>query len=252
MSISERVDEWKTIPCEVDPAPYYKKSCALVALSTDIVIENEVRDLLSGSAVSLFVDRIEFRSLAREDLLALQSSIAQAARLIISQDRLDVVAVGCAAAAMAIGPSELHALVTHARPGTMVTDPVSACLAAFVSKSITKIAIVTPYPDDVNDGIERFYEDHGIKIVAKASFKRPGGDDISRIAPQSILNAAIEVGAAREAECVLLSCTALRSREILSGLERALAKPVFSSNSALARHIQELATTANLRVPNPQ
>ena len=111
---------------------------------------------------------------------------------------------------------------------------------------------MTPYPDDVNGGIERFYEQHGITIVAKASFKRPGGDDISRIAPQSILNAAKEVGAARQAECVLISCTALRSREILSAAERVIAKPVFSSNSALARHIQELATTANLRVPAQQ
>ncbi|MCF1449847.1 hypothetical protein FS815_23955 [Agrobacterium vitis] len=228
MSGAEIAKPWKHLPCEVHPVPYYRTSCALIALSTDIVIENE------------------FRSLSRDDLLALRSSISEAARIVISQDPLDVVAVGCAAAAMAIGPDELHRLVREARPGVKVTDPVSACLAVFASKSITKIAIVTPYPDDVNEGIERFYEQHGIKIVAKASFKRPGGEDISRIDPQSILEAATEIGTASEAECVLLSCTALRSRGILREAGITLEKPVFSSNSALAWHVRQLSDAGDL------
>ena len=57
---------------------------------------------------------------------------------------------------------------------------------------------------------------------------------MARIAPASIHSAALAVGQSEEVDAVFLSCTNLRTLDIIDDLEAVLQKPVLSSNQALA------------------
>ena len=62
---------------------------------------------------------------------------------------------------------------------------------------------------------------------------------MARIDPASIRAAALSVGAG--ADAVFLSCTNLRTLDIIEDLETDLGKPVLSSNQVLAWHMAKLA-----------
>jgi maleate isomerase len=64
---------------------------------------------------------------------------------------------------------------------------------------------------------------------------------VARIDPKSIQAAALEIGRDPEVDAVFLSCTNLRTMDIIDALEDELGKPVVSSNQALAWHMAQLA-----------
>jgi maleate isomerase len=229
----------KKLICEIEETEFYKNSCGLIALSSDMVIETEFHAYLEPEEMSIFVNRIEFLSLSPNDLLALESSIPTAASLIIPDDTLDVIAVGCASAAMAISPRKLSEIIRIKCPNVCVTDPITACLAAFKKLHCTNIGIITPYPDEINYGIEKFFVKEGVNITAKASFKLENGSEISRIPPSAIYQAGTEFNK-KDIDCLLISCTALRSQSILQDLEKEIEVPVISSTQALAWHSKKL------------
>jgi len=71
---------------------------------------------------------------------------------------------------------------------------------------------------------------------------------VARIAPDSIMAAARQ--AARGADAVFLSCTNLRTLDVIDALEAELGIPVLSSNQVLAWHMAQ-ATGAPLTADAP-
>ena len=64
---------------------------------------------------------------------------------------------------------------------------------------------------------------------------------VGRIAPASIREAALELGASTVVDAVFISCTNLKALSIIEELEAKLGKPVISSNQALGWHCLHLA-----------
>ena len=103
-----------------------------------------------------------------------------------------------------------------------------------------RIALLTPYTDDINEVVESFISGRGVDIAVKGAFKQRGDPNITRVPPKAIYDAALELGQA-DVEGVFISCTALRVSSVLEPLEQALGKPVVSSNQAMAWHCLRLA-----------
>jgi maleate isomerase len=73
----------------------------------------------------------------------------------------------------------------------------------------------------------------GITVTTFASFNEAEESKVVRIAPASIAKAAIEMGNSGECEAVFLSCTNLRTLDIIDDVEAAIDLPVLSSNQVL-------------------
>jgi maleate isomerase len=73
------------------------------------------------------------------------------------------------------------------------------------------------------------------------SFNHENDNEVARIATASIRDAMIEIGREPSVDGVFVSCTSLRVAEIAEEVERAIGKPVTSSNLALAWHCLRLA-----------
>ena len=231
---------WNHLDYQTVPRSTTVKLCGLIELSSDITIAREVRDYLTPYGVELHTNRIEFLSFAREDMENLKNDIPEAVEIILPGEALDVVAIGCASGAIAIGPEYLGRIVNEARPDVAVTDPVTACLAAFASLDVKKTGILTPYPDSMNTLIADFFQSRGVSIGSCGSFKCEDGDEIARIDPESIVKAGLSL-VENDTDCLLISCTALRSAAVIGRLQQEAGIPVFSSNQALAWHILRLA-----------
>ncbi|HEV3177628.1 MAG TPA: aspartate/glutamate racemase family protein [Stellaceae bacterium] len=233
---------WEAMPCTPDNGPARTAAIGLVTLANDVVIERELGTFLApveGAAV--FASRIPLMlELTPQTLRDMEAHIPRAVELIVPDDRLDVMAFGCTSGSMAIGPARVAAAVHRSRPGIPVTDPVSAALKGLKALGARRIALLTPYPDAVNDVVAAYVGAQGFEIAERASFKQPNDPAVARVPPEAIYRAGLELGR-RAVDALFISCTALRCSSVIERIEQAIGKPVVASNQALAWDCLRLA-----------
>lgn len=220
----------------------------LVVLASDQTIEHEYRLMLNLPGVAVYESRIYNDSDIRPDTLrAMEGGIAEATRLILPGEHLDVVGFGCTSATMLLGEATIGARIREARPGIQFTTPVTGAFAGLRAFGVHRIAVLTPYSDEVNAGIRSYIEQHGFVVAAMGSFKERDDRIVARISPASIADAAARLVAGSGAEALFVSCTSLRLAERVAELEARIGVPATSSNHAMAWHSLRLAGVADAR-----
>lgn len=230
---------------EIDPSfkksDYFaKQKIGLVALRTDHLIEDNLRQILGASDVSMLTNRICFNDpVNAENLKAMAQDLDRVVGDILPGKDLDLVIFGCSSGAAAIGEAQLETQIKAIKPSAKVTNPVTAAVAAFAALGVKKISVITPYSRAVNESIADFFSSKGYRVLNIAGFNQGDDADITRIDPKAIVAAAKQYVHA-DAEAVFLSCTALRATDVIEELELALNLPLVSSNQALAWHALNL------------
>lgn len=212
-----------------------KATLGLIVLQVDETIEQDFRRLFAGPEIALYVSRIPSGADLNPDTIAqMETALPQAAGLLPPAASFDAVGYGCTSGTTLIGADRVAALVKSAARTRHVADPLTAALAAMRGLGAGAVGIVSPYIDSVAQPIRAAFERAGFAVPATLSFGEAVEARVARIDPASIRAAALAVGAEAGVEAVFLSCTNLRTLDILDDLEQALGLPVVSSNQALA------------------
>ena len=122
-----------------------------------------------------------------------------------------------------------------------MTDPITAVTAALRALDVKRIGFVTPYIAEVSAAMRQNLETAGFEIAAFGSFEQIEEQVVARIDSTSVRQAILDVGTDAVCDAVFVSCTNLRTRNVIPETEIALGRPVISSNQALAWHMQRLA-----------
>jgi maleate isomerase len=124
-----------------------------------------------------------------------------------------------------------NAMGDAARVPVLTTS--TALIAALKVLGVRKLAMGTPYPQDITDIERRFFEDSvpGLSVVNTAIIDIADPYSRGLITPEETDRLARRADVA-EADAVLLSCTDLQSFAVIDALEQHLGKPVISSNLA--------------------
>jgi maleate isomerase len=231
------------IPFTLDAGIAPRARIGLIVLATDHTIEHEWRRILADvPGVGLYESRIlNDARITPETLAAMEDRLADAASVIMPGVPLDVVAFGCTSAAMVIGEERVAARINAVRPEARVTTPITAAFAAFRALGARRLAVLTPYRDDVNAALRRYVEARGFVVAAFATFGEEDDHKVARISEASIRDAALSLGRDPGVDAVFVACTSLRVAAIAAEVEAALGKPVTSSNHAMAWHTLRLA-----------
>ena len=238
----------KQMPCDLDQGVGTRATIGLVVLSSDQTIEYEYRRLMDLPGVAVYHSRIaNANTISRESLRAMESGLTEATRLLLPEVPIDVVGYGCTSASMEIGEERVIGLMKAARPESRCTTPITAARGAFTELGMKAIALLTPYTDDINNHIRAYLEDRGIRVPAMGSFNVDDDRQACRIRPDSIRDAAIELGRHPRVDGVFVSCTALRVAGVIEEIESALGKPATASNHAMAWHSLRLAGVDDTR-----
>jgi maleate isomerase len=226
-----------------------RASIGLIVLATDQTIEHEYRLMCGGMpGVAVYHSRIyNDARIAPETLRQMEGGIAEAARLILPGIRLDVVGFGCTSATMVMGEETIGARIREGRPGVATTTPITGAFAAFRALGARRLAVLTPYSDEVNAGIRRYLEGRGVEVVAFGSFNEPDDIKVAAITEAAIADAAADLVPGSGAEALFVSCTSLRVVERITELEARIGVPVTSSNHAMGWHSLRLAGVADAR-----
>ncbi|MCK8462674.1 hypothetical protein MUY35_02290 [Aliiroseovarius sp. S1339] len=104
---------------------------------------------------------------------------------------------------------------------------------------------MTPYAVDVTLEMQAKLRADRFDTTAAATFDQSDDFTVARISADSILKAVQRVGARKDCDGAFVSCTSLRTLQVIVGAEAEIGKPVNSSNQALAWHMMRLAGLAD-------
>lgn len=214
----------------------------LIVLQVDETIEQDFRRLFSPENATLHFTRIPSGADLTPDTIAgMEYALPTAAALLPPSLALDVIGYACTSATTLLGPERVKELVLEGARARQVTNPFTAALASFEKLGAEQIAIVSPYIAEVSVPLAKAFGNSGIRVSASLSFGERTEEKVARITPASIGEAALEIGRRSDVQAVFLSCTNLRTLDVIDEIENALGKPVVSSNQALAWHMATLA-----------
>ncbi len=204
----------------------------LIALATDFNSEQDLRRMYP-EGVEMFTNRVlNANPVTMQNLRNMAGDINRAAAGILPGIRLDAMIYGCTSGTVANGADNIQNLIQQSNPGVPVTNPVSAALAAFEHFSAKRISILTPYTREVNDEMAAYFCEQGIEVLNITGFGYDSDLDMTSISPEAIADAAINV-CRDDADLLFVSCTAIRTSLVIDKIEKAISKPVVSSNQAL-------------------
>jgi maleate isomerase len=175
--------------------------------------------------------------------------IEACARVILPDLRLDVMGFTCTSGAMVIGEDKVFSLMRAARPTLACTSPITAAMAGMTALGLKRIALLTPYVQAINDMMRSYIEARGVAVPVMGSFNNSNDDEVARISLESTRAAAIDLGKSEHVDGIFVSCTSIRTIDIIREVEGVIGKPMLASNPAQAWHLLRLG---NLKDKLPQ
>ena len=155
----------------------------------------------------------------------------------------EVILYGCTSATLTHGPSFDRELAKQIKQdsGAQTVTAAGALVHALQTLNAKRIGFASPYVPAINDMAVAFLAETGVKVVRRSEVN----GTLDNYGQGTLtLDAVYELGRAAdhpEAEAVVLSCTDMRSVEIIARLEAKLGKPVITSNQAMVFQAMQLA-----------
>jgi len=126
--------------------------------------------------------------------------------------------------------------------GAKAVTVIQAVLTELRSIQPRKIAVFTPYVDDLTAGVARSLAEGGYPAIKATGMGIRANLDIGRVTPGEIVSFVENQINGITPDCVFLSCTNWRAIEAIWTLEAQLGVPVISSNQAAINMVQRSAS----------
>lgn len=230
------------LPFTLDAGLSARAAIGLIVLATDNTIEHEWRQIFRLPGVALYQSRLmNSAEIVPETLREMERDIGPATDLIRPGRTPDVIAFGCTSGAMVIGEEAVFTRIRSVLPDARCTTPITAARHAMEALGVRRIALLTPYVDEINQWMRRYITAWGVEIPVMGSFNNENDQEVARFDTGSVEAAILALGAEPDVDAVFVSCTSVRVVEQVEALEQRLGKPVTSSNHAMAWHALRLA-----------
>jgi len=204
----------------------------LILPSNNTVMQQEF-SMVVPRGVSVHTARLgAVRDTSPEVLIKMSEHAERAAGELASCD-VDIIIYGCTSGSFLKG-SEFEKELTkriYKASNILSFTTSKAMIEALRSVNAKKLAVGTPYRKKTNEAEKRFLEDQGFEILRIDGLGIVNPTDIGRLPPYKAYEMGRRVNS-KEADAIFISCTDLRTFEIIDPLERDLGKPVISSNQA--------------------
>lgn len=213
----------------------------LIVLQSDETIERDMRRLLPQDA-QLMVSRVPSDpEVTRDTLASMEAHLSTAAGFLPAGLSFDAVGYGCTSGTAQIGVDNVASRICDSIDTRAVTQPLSSLLAACEYLGLKRLALLSPYVLVVSETLRAALSNGGITTDVVGSFEVSTESAVVRIDPASVESAAMTLMEQADVDGLFLSCTNLRTLDVIERLETGLDLPVLSSNQVLAWHMMKLA-----------
>lgn len=209
-----------------------QRRLGLIVPSGNGVLEQELPSMKLGG-LSTHYARVRLRTTSPAELAGMLAQVPAAAAS-LGDARVDVIGFACTTGSLFGGPGydqQVVARIREAVPDVAATTTATAVVQALRACGMTRVTLLTPYEEWLDDIEVAFLEAHGIQVLKVHGLGLPESRDIEAVAPADIARAAIALDTPR-ADGMFISCTNLRALPVVEALEQRLGKPVVTSNQA--------------------
>jgi maleate isomerase len=190
---------------------------------------------MAPEGVSVHTSRVRLSEVTPEALRLMASEVVRAAEELTTAE-VNVIVYGCTSGSLLEGVEWEERLrrEIRERAGVEAITTAQAVVEALRALGIRRVAVATPYIDEINSRERSFLERSGFTVVRIRGLGIVRNTDIGRQPPWVAYRLAKEVAreAGRSADGVFISCTNFRTIEVIELLEAELQLPVVSSNTA--------------------
>lgn len=148
----------------------------------------------------------------------------------------DIIVYACTASSAKPDPGAYEAKVAATAGRPTVTAAASLIVALNAFKA-TRIALVTPYPQSINDKERHFFAGLGFEVMADESIivdpEQLKVKNMFLVPTDLLVERAVALGTEASVDAVVLSCCDMPTIDAIPRIEAAIGKPVTSSNQAL-------------------
>ena len=206
----------------------------LMVPSVNTVAEPEFARMVPAD-VGVYAARMRNARADTADSKAMLAHVERAADELGSA-RVEVLAFACTASSFVSGDQGEAVLRRRmeAASGVPAVTTSGAVAAALRHFGAHRVAVATPYIDELNRLERSYLEAEGFEVTAMAGMGILDAFDIGKVSPAEtgrFVRSAVGQAAAK-ADALFISCTNLRAIEALPGLAGELGRPTISSNSA--------------------
>lgn len=223
-----------------DEGMHPRAKLGFVLLATEQTIEENMFRLCPPGVGVHFTRAYNPDSITVESLTRQAEDLARAASTLLPDGSLDVISYACTSGSLVIGEDRVFAELAKGAPGARTTSLISGVLRALSVLGVRRVAVATPYLDEINAREVTYMERAGFEICAIRGLNLEKDSDMIRVRPDAIVRLAASVDRP-DADAVFISCGALRSIDVVDALEQKLGKPVICSNQAMMWDMLRLA-----------
>jgi maleate isomerase len=185
--------------------------------------------------VSLHTTRLKLTGSTDAELLAMTENLETGAAL-LADACVDLILFHCTA--VTTWDAEMDRTLPERITATTklpATATSRALIAAWQALGARRIVMVSPYIEAINAREAAFFESHQIRMLKMAGLGIAAAKDMISVEPGEWYRL-VQANRMPDADAYFISCTAVRSLEVIADLERDLGKPVVTSNQAAAWH----------------
>jgi maleate isomerase len=217
-----------------------RAAIGFILLSSERVIEREVLRL-APEGVGVHFTRLPFAvDISIAGLSSLSDQLSSAAASLLPDGDIDVITYACTSGSLIIGEDFVMERIREGAPRSQATTLITGVVRALNALEARRIAMGTPYLEEVNEREVRYLEEQGFSVINSLGLQIREDRDISRVTPETLRRLAHSVDRP-DADVVFLSCGGIRSMGLVNALEAELEKPVVVSNQAMMWDVLRLA-----------
>lgn len=199
--------------------------------------------------ITLHVARMRLNNVDADSTLRVVQEIESESQKLADVD-VDVIIFPATAPSSRNGPGYDQELIKRIRAasGKPATTASTALLEALRVLSVKQIALGAPWNASVNQSVAAFLEANGVKVLAQEALGLVRNLEIGLLDPQT----AFDVGRRVDrpgADAVMLACGNWSTFAIVDRLERALGKPVLTTNQVSLWHALKIMGSGPLDGP---
>lgn len=203
----------------------------LIVPSSNTTMEREF-SRLSPEDFSVHTARLRLTEVTVKELAEMEKGVEGAA-LKLADAGVDIIGYGCTSGSLYRGLG--HDKTIEARiektSGAPAVATAGAVISALRALKIHKVAVATPYVDEINDLEEEFLSLNGFQVTDLKGLGIEKNIEIGRLDSQDAYELVMRLEYA-DADGVFISCTNFPTLDKIEKLEDAIHKPVISSNTA--------------------
>jgi len=214
----------------------------LIIPSSNTTMEAEFWRMASGWA-TVHTARMRLEKITADELEEMEVQMLEAA-IRLADAEVNVIGYGCTSGSLLKGKDhgrEIEKRITE-KTGIPAVATAKAVIEALGELRIKKLCVATPYVGEISELEKSFLEQNGIDVLNIKGLSIEQNREVGSKDP-SVAYELAEAVYVPEAQGIFISCTNLRSIEVIDRLEKELHVPVVSSNTATLWAIMKKAGT---------